>query len=222
MLMHFLHIITLISGATAFLSPTSYTKPTVAFVPTPLKAAESEVSFGELDGKDIKVGIISTRWNKKHVDNLVSGIKQGLKECNVNTTNIFETEVAGSFELPYAARLLALSGTVDAVVCTGVLIKGETMHFEYISDAAVSGLMSVQLQTATPIVLGVLTCLNENQVVSRSTGDNNHGVDWGKTAVEMALLRRDAFGKGKKGTMGFGNVVPVPDKSRDQKKGGFF
>jgi len=103
-----------------------------------------------------------------------------------------------------------------------VLIKGETMHFEYIADAAVSGLMSVQLQTATPIVLGVLTCLDEKQVVARSCGDNNHGVDWGKTAVEMALLRRDAFGKGKKGTMGFGNVVPVNDKSSSPKKGGFF
>merc|ERR1712157_73177 len=183
--------------------------------------AESEVSFDTLDGTKLRIGIIKTRWNSIHVSNLVSGIKEGLKECNV--TNIFETEVPGSFELPYAARLLALSGTVDAIICTGVLIKGETYHFEYICDAVSTGIMNVGLQTMTPVIFGVLTCLNEEQVISRSCGDNNHGVSWGKTAVEMALLRRDAFGGKKKGSMGFGNLVKVDGSSEDTgKKNGFF
>ncbi|KAL3923481.1 MAG: hypothetical protein SGILL_001637, partial [Bacillariaceae sp.] len=206
-------------------------------------AAESEVSFGDLDGTDIRVGIIRTRWNEEHVTKLVDGCRKALKECNVKEENIFETTVPGSYELPLAARFLALSGTVDAIVTAGVLIKGEyvcayqissifqrtqqkTLHFEYISDAVSSGLMSVQLQTQCPVVYGVLNCLTEDQVVSRSTGNNNHGEDWGKTAVEMAILRNEALNiKGAQGgtqlmDLGFAKT-PLDSK---EKKGapGFF
>jgi hypothetical protein len=95
-----------------------------------------------------------------------------------------------------------MSGTVDAIICAGVLIKGETLHFEYISDAVTKGIMDVNLGTMTPVVYGVLNCLNEEQVVKRSTnanGGHNHGEDWGKTAVEMAIMRAEALkGKGQK------------------------
>jgi 6,7-dimethyl-8-ribityllumazine synthase len=97
-----------------------------------------------------------------------------------------------------------MSGTVDAIICTGVLIKGETLHFEYISDAVTKGIMDVNLGTMTPVIYGVLNCLNEEQVVKRSqnnpsVGGHNHGEDWGKTAVEMAIMRNEALkGKGQK------------------------
>jgi 6,7-dimethyl-8-ribityllumazine synthase len=163
-----------------------------------LQAADSEVTFSkEMDGTNMRIGIIKTRWNNVHVDNLVSGIKTALTECKVQDDNVFESSVAGAFELPMAAQFLALSGTVDAIICTGVLIKGDTMHFEYISDAVSKGFMNVGLNTPTrtPVIFGVLTCLTEAQVVARSTpGNGNHGDDWGKTAVEMALLRAEALG----------------------------
>lgn len=103
------------------------------------------------------------------------------------------------------------------------------MHFEYISDAVSSGLMSVQLQTTCPIVYGVLNCLDEGQVKSRSSGDNNHGEDWGKTAVEMALLRNQALnvktGAGKPNKLmdlGF-SKSPVDEKEKEKKVSpGFF
>jgi 6,7-dimethyl-8-ribityllumazine synthase len=145
-----------------------------------------------------------------HVNSLVQGIREALTTCQVSEENIFETSVPGCFELPLAARFLALSGTVDAIVTTGVLIKGETMHFEYIADAVSKGIMNVGIQTNVPVIFGVLTCLNEEQVKARATvGKNNHGVDWGKTAVEMALLRTEALGgKSKAGDqlkdVGFG------------------
>jgi len=197
----------------------------VGMTNTKLKmAADSEVSFSELDGSNVRVGIIKTRWNDEHVNNLVSGIKKSLEECKVEEDNIFETEVPGSFELPLAARYLALSGTVDAIICCGVLIKGETLHFEYICSAVSDGLMTVGLQTATPVIFGVLTCLNEEQVISRSTGTSNHGEDWGKTAVEMALLRTEALGmKDKMGSMGFGNSSDDKESGDGKKeKFGFF
>jgi 6,7-dimethyl-8-ribityllumazine synthase len=139
----------------------------------------------------MRIGIIRARWNDEAVTSLCKGCVQALKDCKVAEESIFETTVPGSFELPLAARFLALSGTVDAIICVGVLIKGETMHFEYISDAVVKGLMNIGIQTNTPVVLGVLTCLNDKQVKARSTGN---GYDWGKTAVEMALLRTEAMG----------------------------
>jgi len=165
-------------------------------------AAESEVVFSDdLDGSSVRIGVLRTRWNDEHVSKLVDGVKAGAKECKVEDQNIFLKEVPGAYELPYAAKLLAMSSTVDAIVCCGVLIKGDTLHFEYISDAVSKGIMDINLSTMTPVVYGVLNCLDENQVVARSSsegGGHNHGEDWGKTAVEMALMRRQATGKGAK------------------------
>lgn len=130
--------------------------------------------------------------------------------------------------MPFAAKLLAASGTVDAIICAGVLIKGDTMHFEYICDAVSKGIMNVGINTNVPVVFGVLTCLDEKQVIKRSTGDSNHGYDWGKTAVEMALLRNEALGKmGKPGQgMGFSTPGELEEKSKkeegEKKKVGFF
>eukprot|EP00555_Chaetoceros_dichaeta_P003471 CAMPEP_0198250458 /NCGR_PEP_ID=MMETSP1447-20131203/1646_1 /TAXON_ID=420782 /ORGANISM="Chaetoceros dichaeta, Strain CCMP1751" /LENGTH=206 /DNA_ID=CAMNT_0043935299 /DNA_START=188 /DNA_END=808 /DNA_ORIENTATION=- len=173
--------------------------------------AESEVSFSsDLDGTEVRIGIIRTRWNDEDVTRLVDGAKKALTECKVTDENIFETEVPGAFELPYAAKLLAMSGTVDAVICAGVLVKGDTMHFEYISDAVSKGIMNVGMSTNVPCIFGVLTCLTDDQVKARSTGDSNHGYDWGKTAVEMALLRGQAMGVGgKMSGMGFGMSAPL-------------
>mmetsp|Transcript_24154 Transcript_24154/g.30387 ORF Transcript_24154/g.30387 Transcript_24154/m.30387 type:complete len:225 (-) Transcript_24154:838-1512(-) len=195
-------------------------------VKSALKGAESEVSFGDLDGSDVRIGIIRTRWNDEHVTNLVDGARKALAECKVDEDNIFETEVPGSFELPLAAKFLAMSGTVDAVICAGVLIKGDTMHFEYICDAVSKGLMNVGIQTNLPVVFGVLTCLDEEQVKKRSSGDNNHGYDWGKTAVEMALLRSEAVGgMGKPTGMGFSSPTELKVDTagdKEKKKVGFF
>lgn len=89
-------------------------------------------------------------------------------------------KVPGAFELPLAARFLAMSGTVDAIICVGCLIKGDTQHFEYIAGATSTGLMNVGLQTSTPVVFGVLTVNNEAQAEERAFGENNHGISWGK------------------------------------------
>jgi 6,7-dimethyl-8-ribityllumazine synthase len=194
-----------------------------AFAPAPqtfrassaIKGVDGEVSFGDLDGSDVRVGIIRTRWNSDHVTALVKNCRASLKECQVEDENIFETEVPGAFELPLAARFLALSGTVDAIVCAGVLIKGETLHFEYISETVASGLMSVGLNTQTPVVYGVLNCLNDDQVEKRLS----HGADWAKTAVEMALLRNEALAIKKSGgskanlsSLGFEKATPLDKK----------
>ncbi|KAF9406203.1 hypothetical protein BGZ94_003199 [Podila epigama] len=86
----------------------------------------------------------------------------------------------------------------DAVICIGVLIKGSTMHFEYICEAVSQGLMRVGLDSGVPVIFGVLTCLTEEQALVRAGLDkegkgHNHGLDWGSGAVEMALLKNRAL-----------------------------
>jgi len=184
--------------ASAFITPTSSAlslNSVNRIKSQALNAIEGEISFGDLDGSEVRVGIIKARWNKEVIDSLTSGIRESLKECNVKDEYVFETEVPGSFELPLAARYLALSKTVDAIICVGTLIKGDTYHFEYISQAVSKGIMDVGLSTGVPTVFGVLTCETQEQAVDRSTGANNHGNSWGKTAVEMGLLRMTALGQ---------------------------
>lgn len=100
---------------------------------------------------------------------------------------IVRYQVPGAFELPLAARFLALSGTVDAIVCVGCLIKGDTQHFEYIANACSVGIMNVGLQTSVPVVFGVLTVNNEQQAKDRAFGDNNHGLSWGLVSSKEVI-----------------------------------
>lgn len=188
----------LLCGASAFVMPS---RPSI--VSTQVRGTV-DVDFEDLDGSNVRIGIITTRWNPKVVNALKTGARDTLTELGVKDENIFETKVPGSWELPQAARFLALSGTVDAVLCLGCLIKGESMHFEYIADTVSSGLMSVQLSTNVPCTFGVLTCTTEEQAAKRSYDGDNHGISWAKTAVEMALLRQEALGMAKKGTINLG------------------
>ena len=163
------------------------------------------MSFGKLDGSEVRIGILKARWHEGHIGNLVGGIKEALTECGVPDENIVEYEVPGAFELPLACRYLALSGKVDAIIPVGVLIKGDTTHFEVISESAAKGLMDVGLATGIPVIFGLLTANNEEQVVARSVGANNHGNQWGMAAVDMALLRKTALSGAKsKSFLGFG------------------
>ena len=109
-----------LATAIALLAPTT---PTTTSKHISMMAGN--VEFPQLDGKDVRVGIVRARWHTKTCDSLVAGIKDALKECNVLPENIMENDVPGSFELPLAARYLALSGTVDVIIPVGVLIKGK-------------------------------------------------------------------------------------------------
>jgi 6,7-dimethyl-8-ribityllumazine synthase len=171
------------------------------------------VSFPALDGSDVRVGIIRARWHEDLTGSLVDGVKESLTQCGVKPDNIIVSEVPGAFELPLAARFLALSGTVDVVVPIGLLIKGDTYHFEVIADTVTSSLMSIGLSTGIPVIFGVLTVNTEQQAKDRSVGANNHGLQWGMAAVEMALLRESAIGKkNRKFFLGFGTEAESEKK----------
>ena len=104
-----------------------------------------------------------------------------------------------ALNLTPAGSSTASTQPFDAVIAIGVLIKGETMHFEYIADSVSQGLMRVQLDTGVPLIFGLLTVLDEDQAKARagiSSGSHNHGEDWGLAAVELGVKRREwAAGK---------------------------
>ena len=207
-------------ATTAFLvpAPAPTTQPRAM---VSMAKGNDAVSFGELDGSEMRIGIIKARWHKEVIDDLVDGAKTALMETGVKEENIFVTEVPGSFELPLASRFLAASGTVDAIIPMGVLVKGDTYHFEVIADSVARGLMNVGIQTTIPIIFGVLTVNTDEQAKERSTGSNNHGSQWGKAAVEMALLRSSALGrKGKKNFLGFGQADDAASSDSEVDLGG--
>lgn len=148
-------------------------------------------------GSKLKIGIIHARWNKVVIDALVKGAIKKLRELNVQEENIIVESVPGSFELPFATKALfakqeKANQPLDAVIPIGVLIKGSTMHFEYICDSVTHQLMKLNIELNKPVIFGVLTCLTEEQAEARagltsSSSMHNHGEDWGAAAVEMSL-----------------------------------
>lgn len=140
-----------------------------------------------MDGSKLKIGIVASRWNSHITDPLVENCRKALLDCNLEENNIIELRVPGAYEIPLAAKKLIDNQKVDVVVCLGSLIKGETMHFEYIAEAVTNGVMKLNLETGIPVVFGVLTCFNEDQAIERSSGKLNSGYEWGMVAVEMAL-----------------------------------
>jgi 6,7-dimethyl-8-ribityllumazine synthase len=147
------------------------------------------------DGSNLKIGIVHARWNSTIIDALVNGAIKKLKEFGVKEENIYVETVPGSFELPFGTKKLAqkLQKTegvqLDAIIPIGVLIKGSTMHFEYICDSTTHALMRLNESLDIPVIFGVLTVLTEEQAEVRAglkPGMHNHGEDWGAAAVEMA------------------------------------
>ncbi len=138
--------------------------------------------------KKLNIGIVVARWNEKITGNLRDGAVNALEAAGVLSDNIYVLEVPGSFELVSGATKFLADEEIDAVICIGVLIKGDTMHFEYISEAVSQGIMKLNIVQPVPVIYGVLNCLDEKQAITRSTGENNHGASWGNSAVEMGLL----------------------------------
>lgn len=143
-----------------------------------------------LDGTGLRIGVVRARWNTQIVDRLAAGVGRGLAGLGVRSTDVVDVAVPGSFELPMGARILAASGQVDAVICLGSVIRGETSHYELVAGEAASGIQEVQLTTGVPVAFGILTTEDEEQALARSEGEGGHNVgeDAAVVAVEMARL----------------------------------
>ncbi len=143
------------------------------------------------DGSDLKVGIVYARWHKDVCDLLFQRCKQALLDCNVKEENIVALDVPGSYEVVYGTNQLIKNENVDVVVCIGTLVKGKTMHFEYIAEAVSQGIMDLNTKTDVPVIFGILTCLTLEQAQERAGEKMDHGYYWGLSAVEMGNLGKN-------------------------------
>ena len=137
---------------------------------------------------NLKIAIVVSKWNSTITSNLYNETTKTLQEFGINKTNIIKTEVPGSFELIYAAKKIGINQDVDAIITIGCIIKGETPHFNYISQNVTSGIKDLNISLNKPVIFGVLTTNNLNEAIKRSTGKNNKGKEFAISAIEMTKI----------------------------------
>lgn len=132
---------------------------------------------------DLRVAVIAAQWHEKVMDGLVDGALRALHDLGIDEPTLLR--VPGSFELPVVAKVSAGRG-YDAIVALGVIIRGGTPHFEYVSQGVTNGLTQVTVDTGVPVGFGVLTCDNEEQAPDRAGLEGSHE-DKGHEAVTAAV-----------------------------------
>jgi len=140
-----------------------------------------------LNGSGLCVGITLSRFNEDIGEGLRSGCLNALEKMGVASANITLVTVPGALELPLALQALAQSGKYNALVALGAVIRGETYHFEIVSNESARGIIDVQLNTGIPIANAVLTTENDDQALARML---QKGAEAAQAAIEMANLLR--------------------------------
>ena len=152
-----------------------------------------EIIEGDQSAKGLRFGIVVSRFNDFITSNLLVGTLEGFKESGVDKADLKILKVPGAFEIPQAAKKLCSTGiSIDAVICLGAVIRGETSHFDYICAEASRGIGQVGLEFNIPVLFGVLTTENLEQAIARSgSGSSNKGRETALAAVEMAKLYKE-------------------------------
>jgi 6,7-dimethyl-8-ribityllumazine synthase len=144
----------------------------------------------KFEGSKLNVCIIVSQWHKDITDALLEGAFTVFEKIEADEFSLEVIDVPGSFELPLGAQLAIKHYNPDAVICLGCIIRGETPHFHYISNAVTDGIMQLNLSHNIPVIFGVLTTDSVKQAKQRSGGKHgNKGADAAKTALEMIELR---------------------------------
>ena len=141
----------------------------------------------DLDGTALRIGIVVGRFNQDIGDGLLSACTAELAKLGVANGDIEVVTVPGALEIPLALQKLAGTRRFDALVALGAVIRGETYHFEVVSNQSADGVATVQLDTGVPIANGILTTNNDDQAEARM---HEKGTDCARVAVEMAHLMR--------------------------------
>lgn len=150
-----------------------------------------ETIEGKIVARDMKFGIVASRFNDFICGRLIDGAVDALVRAGADLNDIRIYKVPGAFELPLTAKKLAKSGRFDAIICLGAVIRGATPHFEYISAEVSKGIAVVGLETEIPVSFGVLTTDTIEQAIERAgTKAGNKGWDAALAAIEMVDLFR--------------------------------
>ncbi len=151
----------------------------------------SQVEGSALAGaSEFRFGIVWSEWNHDVTAALRDGAIKTLKAAGAKEENIIVKEVPGSFELTLGAQYMAEHANVDAIICIGCVIQGETRHFDFICDAVAKGITNLNIKYSKPVIFGVLTPNNQQQALDRSGGKHgNKGDEAAITAIKMLSLR---------------------------------
>jgi 6,7-dimethyl-8-ribityllumazine synthase len=161
-------------------------------------------SISEIPNIDIaKIAIITAEWNHEITFSMRNACIEELTKFGVVNDDITNITVPGAFELPSAAKMMLTNGKWDAVICIGCVIKGETKHDEYISNAVAQGIMNLSIVSGKPIIFGILTPNDMQQAIDRAGGQHgNKGVEAAHTAIKMVHLAKEIKNAEKK-SIGF-------------------
>jgi 6,7-dimethyl-8-ribityllumazine synthase len=138
-----------------------------------------------LDGAGLRIGVVMSRFNNDVGEGLLSGCCQELQRLGVAAADITLATVPGALEIPLTLQAMAQSGRFDALVAVGAVIRGETYHFEVVSNESARGITDVQLATGIPVANGVLTTEDDDQALVRM---HQKGTEAAQAAIEMANL----------------------------------
>jgi len=133
-----------------------------------------KADFKPFDAHDWQIGIVVSQFNTHITGSLLEGALRRAADYRIPDTNITTCTVAGAIEIPLVLQKLATSGKYDALLAIGCVIKGDTPHFDYVCKFVTEGVLRVQLDTSTPIGMGVLTCNDEAQAVARANLGGEH------------------------------------------------
>jgi len=138
-----------------------------------------------------KFAVVAAQFNGRLADGLLAAVVRELRKAGVKERNLTIVRVPGSNEVPYAIKLLAKRKLPDAAIALGVLIRGDTIHYELIASAASDGLQRVALETLVPVINGIIVAENAAQAEARCLGSVARGAEFARTAIAMAALKRE-------------------------------
>jgi len=146
---------------------------------------------GDLTAKGLKFGIVAARFNDFITSRLLDGAIDALQRHGAVDSDIVVLKVPGAYEIPLAAKMLAKSNKLNAIICLGAVIRGATPHFEYVSAEVSKGVASVSMEAGLPVIFGVLTTDTIEQAIERAgTKSGNKGWDAALAAIEMANVMK--------------------------------
>jgi 6,7-dimethyl-8-ribityllumazine synthase len=156
---------------------------------------QTQIDFGSLSAESFRFAIVVSRWNGELTSRLEAGAVEALTKAGARKDAVEIFRVPGAFELPLAASRAAETGHFDAVIALGVVIRGETPHFDFVAGQAAAGIMHASLDTGIPVMFGVVTADTPEQAEARCGGSvGNKGFEAAMSAVEMANFGREIEG----------------------------
>ncbi len=146
---------------------------------------------GSNDARELRIGIVVSRFNSIVTERLLNGALRALEACGRGLGDLDVAHVPGAFEIPLLAEAMIATQRYDAIICLGAIVRGDTMHHEYLGKAIFNTLQEMQVRHRLPIAVGILTTENMEQALARASDDvGNKGYESAMTVIECATLLR--------------------------------